>query len=393
MFGLVIVIVAIAGTLGFYIGRYRRRGGKLLPTNPEASAYHQSLRFLLNEQTDSSVDIFINSLEVNPDTLDIHLAVAGLMRRKGEITKAITIHEHLLHGNALLADDSDKVQLELAQNYVHAGLLDRAEMLLQSLIKSRSSFTAKALEQLLWVYQEEKEWEKAVEVANKLHQKTDQFGAQELAQMKSHYCCEMAEENIARQDLQKAKNYLQSAFQYQQNSVRASLIAARLAYDEKMYLEALGILKKIPEQDGELIGESLSLVVSCFTQLGDQEGLRKFLFSLLNHRKANSVIVSLSRVIAEQQGVDAAVSFLELQVRQKPSIRVLKHIIDLYLEPSEGKARQNLELLKLIVEKVIAEKPVYLCNRCGFTAVQLHWLCPGCKTWGNIKPVKGVSGE
>lgn len=141
------------------------------------------------------------------------------------------------------------------------------------------------------------------------------------------------------------------------------------------------------------MSESLPLVVDCFTRLGDREGLRHYLFHLLGQHKASSLMIAVSDVIAASEGMDAAVRFLELQVTQKPSIRILRQIIDLYLIDSEGKARQNLELLKLIIEKVIAEKPVYLCGHCGFSAMQLHWLCPGCKTWNSVRPLKGVTGE
>jgi len=345
------------------------------------------------EQTDSSVEIFIKSLEVRTETLDIHLAMANLMRRKGEIIKAIAIHENLLSHSALAVPQTHQVQLELARDYVHAGLLDRAESLLEGLVKIRSRYTTDAREQLLHIYQNEKEWQKAIDVATRLEEGEGQLGSQELALMKSHYCCELAEVAITARHLPVAEAQLQLAFRYQQHSVRASLLTAQLAYEQGEHRTALKYLIKIPEQDGDLVGESLPLLVACFTALGDREGLRQFLFSTLNRHRANSLIVALASIIFEREGEEAAVAFLELQLAQRPSIRVLKQLIDVYLVHSEGKSKQNLELLKGVVEKVIAEKPAYLCGRCGFTAIKLHWLCPGCKSWGSIKPVKGVSGE
>lgn len=390
---LVMIFVAIVlFLLGVAIGRSLRHRKTLLPVRFTADSYHQSLRFLLNEQTDSTVDIFIQSLDVTPETLDIHLAVAGLMRRKGEITKAIAIHENLLTVTGLTIDLKQQVQLELAQNYIHAGLLDRAELLLLPLVRLRKPI-AGALEQLLGIYQNEKEWQKAIDIAERLQGNSERFGVQELAQMKSHYYCELAEEHIAAGRQAEAQHYLQLAGHSHQYSFRAGLIAARLAYEAHSYTEALAIVKKLPQHDPDLTRECLPLLIACCHALGDQEGLRKSLFLILNQHKNNSTQVALSDVIAAQEGTESAVFFLEQQVSQKPSIRVLKQIIDLYLQHSDGKAKQNLELLSLIVEKVIAEKPIYLCNRCGFSAVHLHWLCPGCKTWGSVRPVKGVSGE
>lgn len=386
-----LLLASVAG--GFLAGRYRYQQQQPPVLKASTDPYHQSLRFLLNEQTDGTVDTFLQSLQVNAATLDIHLAVAGLMRRKGEITRAIIIHEHLLNSSSLSAKQSHQVQLELAQDYRRAGLLDRAESLLLPLIDYRSSVAARALEQLLDIHQSARDWPKAIDVASRLHRHPGRYGAHELAQMQSHYACELAEQAIARGDSSEAVRHLRLALQFQQNSVRASLLLVQLACEAGEYVEALAFLKKIPEQDPELVSESLPLVVDCFTRLGDREGLRHYLFHLLGQHKASSLMIAVSDVIAASEGMDAAVRFLELQVTQKPSIRILRQIIDLYLIDSEGKARQNLELLKLIIEKVIAEKPVYLCGHCGFSAMQLHWLCPGCKTWNSVRPLKGVTGE
>jgi lipopolysaccharide biosynthesis regulator YciM len=385
-------ILIIAVVAGFGLGRYRHRKHDVHHRlSPES--YYQSLRYLLNEQTDSSVDAFIESLEVNTETLEIHLALGNLLRRKGEVTKAIKIHEHLLHCGKLNRQQIHQAQYELACDFVNAGLLDRAENLFEELVRLDSKLTADALQHLVVIYQDEREWGKAIRAANQLSGKPNKFGANELAIMKSHYCCELALQCIEKNQHQTARQYLKDAFQYYQNSVRASLIWAQLEAESGAYLEALELLKRIPHQDPELISQSLTLISVCFDALGDKEGLRHYLFSLLARYPGNSIIIKVAELIGSTDSEQAAGEFIAAQLRHKPAVKTLSRLIDLYLVHSEGRAKENLELLKYLIEKIVAEKPVYICHKCGFTGNKLHWLCPSCKSWGSIKPIKGVTGE
>lgn len=390
--GLLIGILIIAVAAGFSVGRYRRgkheAHHRLFP-----ESYYQGLRYLLNEQTDSSVDAFIESLEVNAATLEIHLALGNLMRRKGEVTRAIKIHEHLLHCGKLNRQQIHQVQYELACDFVNAGLLDRAENLFEELVRLDSKFTADALEHLVVIYQDEREWDKAIRAANQLTDRPNKFGMNELAIMKSHYCCELALHSIEKNQHQTARDYLKEAFQYYQNSVRASLVWAQLETEAGAYSEALELLKRIPHQDPELISQSLTLVSVCYEALGDKEGLRHYLFGLLARDPGNSIILKVAELISNTDGEQASAEFIVAQLRHKPAVKTLSRLINLYLAHSEGRAKENLELLKYLIDKIVAEKPGYICHKCGFTGNKLHWLCPSCKSWGSIKPIKGITGE
>lgn len=385
--GLLLLAIAIGYGLGLY--RSSRSGNR----GSWPVAYYQGLRYILNEQTDSSVDAFIEALEVNEDTLEIHLAVGNLLRRKGEVTKAIKIHEHLMHSGQLTAAQLHQTQLELGCDFVNAGLLDRAENLFVELVGLESLYTAEALQHLIVIYQNEKEWSKAIASATRLASLPNEIGAHELAMMTSHFCCELAQLALDNLDTPTARTFLQEAFTYHQNSVRASLLWAKLESDIGNYSEAVNLLKKIPDQDPDLIKESLPLLENAFTNLGDKDGLRNYLFGVLTRCPSNSVILKLAEVLQETEGEAATADFIVNQLRESPSVRTLNYLIDLYLGHSEGQAKENLELLKHLIEKVAAEKPGYICNKCGFTGYRLHWLCPSCKSWSSIKPLKGVIGE
>lgn len=389
MIGLLLLAIAIGYGLGVY--RYTRR--TKASNSLVRRHYYQGLQYLLNEQADNTIDSFIESLEVNTDTLEIHLALGNHLRRQGEVTKAIKIHEHLLQCGKLTQLQFQQAQLELANDYVNAGLLDRAEDLFAELVSSKSRYSAEALEHLMVIYQNEGEWSKAIQAANSLSVQASKIGTYELAMMAAHYSCELAQQALERQELAAASDHLQEAFRYHQHSVRASLLSAQIQFDKGAYREALIHLKKIPLQDPELIKESLSLLKQCAIALGDMEGLRHYLFSLLTRYPSNSVIISLAEVLAEREGQAAATEFIVAQLRKRPSLRTLNYLIDLYLGTSDGKARENLILLKSLIDNAMLEKPSYICSKCGFTGHKLHWLCPSCKSWSSIKPIKGVLDE
>src|SRR5690606_21200963 len=240
-------------------------------------------------------------------------------------------HENLLHSGKLNTLQLHQAQLELASDVVHAGLLDRAENSLDELVRLGSTFTTDALQQLVVVYQDERAWRKALQAANKLSGLPNKIGANELAVMKSHYCCEMALQVIEGEQGEVARSYLREAFHHHQHSVRASLIWAQLEFDAGAYREALELLKKIPQQDPDLINQSLDLVKDCFYALGDKEGLRHYLFNLLTRHPSTSVILKVAEFISNSKGEQAAAEFIAGELRHKPSIKTLGRLVDLYL--------------------------------------------------------------
>lgn len=386
---MLLIAVVIGFLLGWRLNQKRSNAFK----QTFAHSYYRGMSYLLNEQIDNSVDKFMDSLAVNGETLEIHLALGNLMRRKGEAAKAIKIHQNVLECRGLTGKQHHEAQLELARDYVSAGLLDRAESLFQELVELDSHYKSHALEQLIEIYQDEKEWDKAVTTATMLSQLNPEKEPKDLAVAKAHFCCELALLAIEKNEVESASQYLQQAVAFDKNSVRASLITAELAYRAADYQKALGALKQIPEQDPDLINIALGLLCNVYEKLGDSFGLQQYLKELLERYPTNQLVIQLADRIRAAQGDYAAADFIAEQLKKKPSIKALNRLVELHLLHSEGKAKENLQLLKLLVDKVIAEKPAYHCIKCGFSGAHLHWLCPGCKTWGSVKIIKGVAGE
>jgi lipopolysaccharide biosynthesis regulator YciM len=387
-----LLLVAVA--LGFVAGRWRSwTTGNRRPQDYTLN-YYKGLSYLFNEQPDSAIDAFIGSLEVNSDTLETHLALGNMLRRRGEVTKAIKIHQNLLARPGLSVRQQHEAQLELARDYVKSGLLDRAEALLLELVELSSAYKVSALEHLIEIYQDENEWDKAIAMAGQLdrrHKSTS--SGQSLGSIQAHFACERALQDIEDRQITSARAHLLNALKFDPGSVRASMLLAHLECSLGYYRDAIKYLHKIPQQDPDYLVEVLDTLTECYDRLGQREAVDRYLQQLLAEHPSNSLIIKIAERLRCSQGDYAAADFIAQQLKQSPSIRALNRLLELHLPHADGKAKENLELLKQLVDQVIAEKHSYCCQNCGFTGNSLHWLCPGCKFWGTVRPIKGVAGE
>ncbi|MDO3385014.1 lipopolysaccharide assembly protein LapB [Gilvimarinus sp. SDUM040013] len=380
---------------GFFFGRLslRDRAKDHYPKD-YALNYYKGLSYLFNEQPDSAIDAFIGALEVNSDTLETHLALGNMLRRRGEVTKAIKVHQNLLARPGLNTRQQHESQLELARDYVKSGLLDRAEALLVELVKVSPTYKQSSLEHLVEIYQDENEWDKAIAAANQMDVKQyrSRSGAS-LGELKSHFACEQAQEDIHHKSWAKARSHLLEALKFDGKSARASLLFAKLELGQGRFREALSHLHKVPDQDADYLLMGLDMVCECYDKLGEPQALQKYLLALLERHPSNSLVLKVAERLRWEQDDYAAADFIAERLKERPSIRTLNRLVELYLPHSEGRGRENLQLLKQLVDRVVAEKPSFCCNKCGFTGNALHWLCPGCKSWGTVKPIRGVAGE
>lgn len=392
LFMLILFLVAIA--TGYFLGfraavkKYRHKTASALD-----KSYFKGLNLLLNEQPDAAIDTFIEALEVNSDTLETHLALGNMLRRQGEVDRAIRIHQNLLARPGLTQLQQHQAQLELARDYIKAGLLDRAERLFQELVELSPDLRDLCLEHLIEIYRDEKEWAKAIHAVEHLVGRRISKVPLKWRCAQAHFCCELAEQALDKNDYLSARRHLKSALSYDKNLVRASLIWGQLEYQLGNSRDALKILKKIPQQDSDYLGEALDLFVKCYEQLDDFQGLQKFLQQLQEDHPSNSLVLELTERIRQTKGDMAAADYIGSQLKSRPSVKGVSRLLDFYLTHSKEKAQGNLQLLKQLVDQLVASKPTYRCTHCGFTGNHLHWLCPSCKSWNTIRAIRGVEGE
>lgn len=376
------LLLPLAAASGWFAARLDRARQQRRPLDlPEA--YIKGLNLLLNEQPDKALEMFIRALEVNSETVETHLALGNLFRRRGEVERAIRIHQNLIARPTLDKDQRSQALLELGHDYLKAGLLDRAENLFLELAEVRQH-SEPALRQLLHIYQQEKEWEKAAAITRKLAR----FTGKNLNDTVAQYYCELAEQEFAKRNFSTAHDYLREAFHADPQCVRASILLGDLHAEERQPKDAIRSWQRVEDQDVRYLGEVAARIGRAFRDLGDAQGLYDYFKAVLNRHGGVALMLAFAEVIQERDGVDAAEKFVVEWLRRRPNVHGLHRLIVLNLTQAIGTARDDLLLLKGIIEELRAQHLGYVCLECGFKGKSLHWLCPGCNRWNTIKPVQ-----
>ncbi len=383
---LYVLIVAAIG-IGWWMGRRER----VKSTDTAGANYYEGLNYLLNEEPDRAVATFIEDLEVNKDTLETHLALGSLLRRRGELEKAVVVHENILTQDNLEKETICNVQLELAQDYLLAGLLDRAEDLLLRLSQEKGHIRQQSLKLMLEIYEREKEWHRAVEIGELLAVGED---TEKYEQAISHYYCEIAQELLKLERIDEARQAISDAIGHDANNARVSLVQGQLEFAEGCYPEAIRCLKRIKDQDPIYVPESLDLLADAY-RLGNlpEEELQAYLSECLEIVPSISIVLHQAEYLRRQHGDEAVAKFIANHLKQNPTIRGLTQLIDLHMDNAHGVSKQNLSILRSFAEALVADKPAYRCKSCGFDGRKMRWHCPSCKSWGTIEPIFGLEGE
>ncbi|RRJ84232.1 lipopolysaccharide assembly protein LapB [Aestuariirhabdus litorea] len=387
---LLLLFAAIA--IGYALGRIDRERKRRKKAENLSQEYFVGLNYLLNDQPDEAIETFIRALDItseSAETFETRITLGRLYGRRGEIERAIQVHQGLLAKPSLSYQQSLRVQLELARDYLSAGLLDRAEALLRDIAKAENSIRYDALKLLLDVYQQEKEWQRAIDVARQLLSRDEGYYRNRM----THFFCELAELSLQRREYHDARERLQQALQADRNSVRASLLMGAMEYEQANYRAANKALQRIAQQDPEFVSESVPLLVKVDRKLGRFQSISGYLNRCLKEHPSTAVMLAIAEGIHRSSGSNRASRFIVNQLVRRPSLKGLYGLIDLHLEQLEGSSRENLGLLANLVSRVIDSKPVYRCGQCGFSGKELHWQCPSCKEWGAVKPIRGIEGQ
>lgn len=348
--------------------------------------YFAGLNYLLNEEPDKAVDIFVELVNANDDTIETHLSLGALFRRRGEVDRAIRIHHNLMQREQLSKVYRSRALLELSRDYARAGVLDRAEKLLTQLVEMKVHLP-EALQELLLVYQQEKNWSQAVIVAGKLqHLNNDESMSEAIAQ----YYCEMAEQAGEQGKNTQATRYLHQADKMDPNCVRSSILQGHLALEHRQYKKAISYFQRVGHQDDNFLVEVLPHMVRCYQRLGDDSGLLAYLKSTFNRHPNLSVLVQLILYFERKHGNRVALDFVIEQVKHHRSIVIVHHLVRLHCQITSGAVKDQLEILYDLTSSLLADRALYCCDCCGFSGKMHYWLCPGCQTWNSFKPHKDI---
>ena len=381
------LLLPVAAGSGWWLGRARAHATER-PDDELRSDYFRGINYILNEQPDKAIEVFIKVLEVDQETVETHLALGNLYRRRGEVDRAIRIHQNLVARSHLSREQRSEALLELGQDYLSAGLLDRAEDLFKELAES-SSYRVQALRQLIDIYEQESDWDKAVDSSRELEKLTgNQLGA-----VIAHYYCEQALAARQAGDSSAALKLVGQALDCHRGCVRASLIEGDVYGHLQEHERALRAFHRVEDQDPDYLPETIERIHRCYRALGRTQEMESYLARLLARYGWTSVALELANLKREHMGADAAISFMTGRLRERSSVRGLDRLVALELERVGESESEHFRLLKSMTGELLSERPVYKCNHCGFPARSLHWQCPSCKHWNSIKPIQGVEGE
>ena len=382
------LLLPIAAFSGWWMARKAYSKNTIRQRDDLPSKYITGLNYLLNEQPDKAIDLFIQMLEVDNETVETHLALGSLFRKRGEVDRAIRIHQNLIARPTLTKPQRAHALYELAQDYMSAGLLDRSEALFSDLAEDEVH-SSSALHQLIDIYQQEKEWDKAIIVAQKLAIKTNQ----DFNPLVAHYYCELSEKAYNDGERGKALKLVKRALATDKSCARASILEGDIEKDNGNYKTAIKAYKRIEHQDAEYLPEIIASLLDCYQALGKVSECIVYLQEILNKHDSISIMLLISDLINQQEGEKNAAEFIVDFLEHRPSVRGMDRLIDLNIEQAKDSTKEKLQILKNVTSQILEDNPVYQCQSCGFHAKAIHWQCPGCKQWSTIKPIHGVEGE
>jgi len=375
------LFLPLAALSGWVVGR---RGGQRhgdTQVSRLSGTYFRGLNYLLNEQPDKAIELFLHIAELDKETFETQLALGHLFRRRGEVDRAIRLHQGLIQRSDL--SDAQRVQalLALGEDYMKSGLLDRAETVFTDLARIDQR-APQALRHLIGIYQAERDWERAIENALRFEEAT----GEPMGKLVAQFECELAERLRGNGDLASARAAIARAYQADATCVRAGILEGRIESDAGNPEGAIRAFERAARHDPDYLPEVLPGLLAAYAQVGDTSGARAFLAEMSEHYRGIAPVLALTRLIEQQEGAVQARDYLGRQLKDRPSVRGEAALIDLTLAVGAD-STATLHDLKHITDQLLVRNPSYRCTRCGFGARTHHWQCPSCKEWGTVKPL------
>ena len=374
------VFIILAAT-GWALGYFGERDEQP-PLNID---YLKGLNFLLNEQTDQAVDHFLKMVRVDDTTIETHFALGNLFRKRGEVYRAIKIHQNIIARPDITEEQRNQAFYSLAKDYLHAGLFDRAEVLFIRL-NDKSEFTSESLKNLISIYEQEKEWSKAIEIAKKLNKL---YYDDSLDMQISHYHCESAEEAIDEKNYDKAIRCLNSVNSKNNKTLRIELIFAKLNAIQGYEKKAVDIYFNILKQNNYFVAEALPLVFNIFKNQNDLQEFDKKLNSVINQKPKISNLIAYTALASNIEYSKSIDNCIEDYIRSDEALSEFINVNDIFQSELDIKD-SSIKKIKHGLMVLANNNPRYQCNECGFSSQKLLWQCPSCKAWETQRPFLSV---
>lgn len=382
MVELLALLLPIAAASGWYAAQ-RHYGGEHLRRRIKKlhASYTRGVGFLLQDKVDEALEALSPLFRSDAEGLELRLAIGHLFRRKGLVEKALAVHEGLAGQEGLSEEQRRFVSYQLGMDYLAAGLLDRAEAAFNGLLQT-DRYRADALQQLLKIYQRERDWRRAIECTHSLRQLHKVPNRETVAQ----FYCELAAEASFAGCKDEARRLLKLALDDDPRCVRATIAMGRLLVESEDWPGALAVLTNVERQDADFIPEILEMVVLCFEQTHRHGDLLNYLQRVFWTFACDDAACLLAEWLCESEGLPSATEFLQGALAAGPSLKLSNRLLTLLVEGRGEPDRSSLKLILQSMHEPISRPPGYRCRRCGFQGHELHWCCPSCHGWETITP-------
>ncbi len=347
-------------------------------------SYFRGLNFLLNEEPDKAIEAFLEAAKIDPETVELYFALGSLFRRRGESDRAIRVHLNLIERDGSLTQLSDEQRLhalsELGQDYLKAGLLDRAEAMFEKL--RGTSRDEEALRSLLEIYQQEKEWRKAIATAQALPQHLHHMWQKDIA----NFYCELAADAILNGQGDAARGLLEEALAANRKCVRATLLQGDQAWSEGQMEAAIEFWKRIEGQNPVYLALVAAKLAEAYQKIGRGEQGNLLLRSYLERYSSLDMLDAVYRAELAGEGPQAAYALVRNELHRNPTLLGLDKLLEAQILGAPVERRPDLELVKNLIHSHTRRVARYRCDQCGFKARQFYWRCPACGGWETYPP-------
>ena len=343
-------------------------------------SYFRGLNFLLNEQPDKAIEAFIEVVKVDPETVELHFALGSLFRRRGETERAIRMHKNLLERPDLAEEQRLHAMVELGEDYLKAGLLDRAEEMFAKLMAS--PHRSVAMKFLLEIYQQEKDWLKAIGIAQELERDSGESWQKEI----SNFYCELAASEATHSRPEEAKRYLGEALAKNRKCVRANIVLGDIAAAGGDHVAAIEGWKSIEQQNPAYLSLVAQRLLESHRALGKaEEGLTLLRGYLSSFPSLDLLDVAFQSTL-DVQGTEAAYKLVKDELRRNQTLLGLDKLLEAQALVAPVERRRDIELVRNLVHSQTRRLARYRCESCGFKARQFYWHCPACGGWETYPP-------
>lgn len=389
MIELLFLLLPVAMAYGWFMGRNSIKQKDQAIKQDLSIKYSTGLNYLLSNQKDKAIDSLLDALKVEDDSVEAHFAMANLFRKRGELDRALKVHEHLVrHGN-LPTKDKQQAVFELGKDFLSAGLYDRAETMFNKLLKS-PDYGLKSLAYLLQIFQSTKDWQQGIS-----HKKLIvKFNDKRLLHTLANFYCEQATSAFEQDKFIEVLELLEQALKLDPNSCRANWLMAKIYENHKQCELACKCYQDIYQQDKQFFPDVIEQMHQCYLHLDASDEFFRFIKKVYDETASSSALIAYLTHVEAKHGKKKAKEFMLSALKRRPTIRGFKHFVKMQKsQTDDADNNTSLDLITELISEYLKVKHRYSCRNCGFNSSTHYWSCPSCHEWEQLKPVRGLEGE